>query len=401
MTPLAIRVSRAPKRRQPPARRGRARDVAALLPPRRRETSRSAMSQTARICRRSSAGRCAGSSPATSARAGSGAPPIRRRGSPSARSRTRSSGPPAASRASGCVAFVRERSQQDGLRRGEQIDVVRAVARQLDPSVLTLGFARRLATYKRLHLLTLDPDRARRVLGGERPVQLLVAGKAHPNDDPGKDTLQRLIRLQGGGHEPRRAGRVRRRLRPRHRPAARLGLRRVGQPPPPPDGGERDERDEGHVQRRAPAERARRLVGRGLRRLRTGGRSPATRAPTTTQPTPTTPASSTTCSSTRSSRSSTTGTKTACRTAGASGSSRRSSPARPSSRRRGWSTTTPRGCTRQARRRSTSARAPTATVARAGKPASPASGSAVDSSSCQRRPNGAAAGGRRRPRSGR
>ena len=94
------------------------------------------------------------------------------------------------------LAFVRERSQQDGLRRGEQIEAVRAVAAQLEPSVLTLGFARRLATYKRLHLLTLDPDRAHRILGGERPVQLLVAGKAHPADEPGKDTLQRLIRFK-------------------------------------------------------------------------------------------------------------------------------------------------------------------------------------------------------------
>jgi starch phosphorylase len=91
------------------------------------------------------------------------------------------------------IGFVRERSQQDGLRRGEQIESVRAVARRLDPSVLTLGFARRLATYKRLHLMTLDPERAHRLLGGERPVQLLIAGKAHPADEPGKDTLQRLI----------------------------------------------------------------------------------------------------------------------------------------------------------------------------------------------------------------
>jgi glycogen phosphorylase len=94
------------------------------------------------------------------------------------------------------LGFVRERSQQDGLRRGEQIESVRAVARHLDPSVLTLGFARRLATYKRLHLMTLDPERAHRILGGERPVQLLIAGKAHPADEPGKDTLQRLIGLK-------------------------------------------------------------------------------------------------------------------------------------------------------------------------------------------------------------
>ncbi len=94
------------------------------------------------------------------------------------------------------IEYVREKVQQDRLLRGEQIDYVRSVETLLDPDVLTLGFARRLATYKRLHLLAQDPERARRIMNGPHPVQLLVAGKAHPADGPGKDTLQRLYNLK-------------------------------------------------------------------------------------------------------------------------------------------------------------------------------------------------------------
>ena len=56
----------------------------------------------------------------------------------------------------------------------------------LEADILTLGFARRLATYKRLHLLTYDADRVQRIFAGAHPVQLLIAGKAHPNDEDGK-----------------------------------------------------------------------------------------------------------------------------------------------------------------------------------------------------------------------
>jgi starch phosphorylase len=94
------------------------------------------------------------------------------------------------------VQYVRAKSQQDRLMRGEQLEYVRAVADSLDEDALTLGFARRLATYKRLHLVMQDPDRGRRIFGGERPVQLLVAGKAHPSDEAGKQTLQQLFQLK-------------------------------------------------------------------------------------------------------------------------------------------------------------------------------------------------------------
>jgi len=74
----------------------------------------------------------------------------------------------------------------------------------LDPDVLTLGFARRFATYKRPNLLLHDPDRLERLLRDpRRPVQLLVAGKAHPLDRPGQALIQtwnRFIRDRGLHH---------------------------------------------------------------------------------------------------------------------------------------------------------------------------------------------------------
>ncbi|MGE3525615.1 MAG: alpha-glucan family phosphorylase, partial [Gemmatimonadales bacterium] len=63
----------------------------------------------------------------------------------------------------------------------------------LDPQALTIGFARRFATYKRADLIFQDPDRLRRLLVNPwRPVQIVFAGKAHPADTPGKEVLQRV-----------------------------------------------------------------------------------------------------------------------------------------------------------------------------------------------------------------
>lgn len=91
------------------------------------------------------------------------------------------------------VDYVRDRSQLQRIARGEPRDYVEAAAKTFDPGVLTLGFARRLATYKRLHLLLHDVERSFRLLGGVRPVQLLLAGKAHPRDDDGKRLVQQLF----------------------------------------------------------------------------------------------------------------------------------------------------------------------------------------------------------------
>jgi len=93
------------------------------------------------------------------------------------------------------VRFASDRAVSDRLLRGEDLAYARAAA-GLDPDALTLGFARRLAAYKRLDLLVSDPGRLGRILNGERPCQLLVAGKAHPRDEEGKRVLQRLYRCR-------------------------------------------------------------------------------------------------------------------------------------------------------------------------------------------------------------
>jgi len=66
----------------------------------------------------------------------------------------------------------------------------------LDPDVLTIGFARRVPTYKRLTLMLRDPERlSRLLLDEERPVQLVIAGKSHPADDTGKKLIQEMVRF--------------------------------------------------------------------------------------------------------------------------------------------------------------------------------------------------------------
>jgi starch phosphorylase len=96
------------------------------------------------------------------------------------------------------IDVVRERSVMDRLGRGDTSEYVRAAVNALDPGMLTIGFARRVATYKRLDLLLRDVDRALALLSDdERPVQLILAGKAHPKDDDGKRLVQRLFEMKG------------------------------------------------------------------------------------------------------------------------------------------------------------------------------------------------------------
>jgi glycogen phosphorylase len=76
----------------------------------------------------------------------------------------------------------------------------------LDPTILTIGFARRFATYKRAELIFSDLDRLKRILNDPwQPVQVIFAGKAHPADDPGKEILQRIF---NHCRDPQLAGRV-------------------------------------------------------------------------------------------------------------------------------------------------------------------------------------------------
>jgi starch phosphorylase len=91
------------------------------------------------------------------------------------------------------VEYVRSRSVLDRLGREEPRGYVEAAATAFDPDTLTIGFARRLATYKRLHLLVQDADRALKLLSNGRPVQLVLAGKAHPRDEGGKRMVQHLF----------------------------------------------------------------------------------------------------------------------------------------------------------------------------------------------------------------
>jgi starch phosphorylase len=98
------------------------------------------------------------------------------------------------------VAMVRDRAPIDRLTRGEPADYVEMATRAFDPEILTFGFARRLATYKRLHLLSRDLPRALRLLGGEHPIQILMAGKAHPQDDGAKRVVQQLFAAKGAPH---------------------------------------------------------------------------------------------------------------------------------------------------------------------------------------------------------
>jgi glycogen phosphorylase len=97
----------------------------------------------------------------------------------------------------GLVGFVGRRSVADRLLRGDLREYVDAAARAYDPEVLTIGFARRVATYKRLELLTRDPEWTLELLGGDRPVQVVLAGKAHPRDEDAKRSLQSLFGLKG------------------------------------------------------------------------------------------------------------------------------------------------------------------------------------------------------------
>ena len=176
-------------------------------------------------------------------------------------------------------------------------------------SALTICFARRFATYKRATLLLSQPERLKALLlDGDRPVQFVFAGKAHPADDSGKEhDPGQIVRVR---RRPRGAPplRVPRGLRHRRRPGPLPGRRRVAQQPPPPAGGVRHVGHEGGAQRRPQLLDPRRLVGRVLRRReRLGDHVGRARSTTTSGATRSRPHSSSSCSSARSSRCSTTG----------------------------------------------------------------------------------------------
>jgi len=94
------------------------------------------------------------------------------------------------------VADARSRLRASWAHRGAAAAELGWIDSALDPDVLTIGFARRAASYKRLTLMMRDPARLKALLlHPERPIQLVIAGKAHPADDGGKKLIQDIVRL--------------------------------------------------------------------------------------------------------------------------------------------------------------------------------------------------------------
>jgi starch phosphorylase len=94
------------------------------------------------------------------------------------------------------IAFVRDRVTAAAVQRKAPPAEVRRLQDVLDPDALTIGFARRFATYKRATLLFRDVARLKRILTNPRaPVQIVIAGKAHPQDHPGKGLIREIVQL--------------------------------------------------------------------------------------------------------------------------------------------------------------------------------------------------------------
>ena len=104
------------------------------------------------------------------------------------------------------LEFVRRRTSRQCRYRNEDENSVLAARNVLDPNALTIGFARRFATYKRADLFKKDMERLTGLLDdSNRPVQFIFAGKAHPADEPGKKLIQGIANLR---HDPRFAGKI-------------------------------------------------------------------------------------------------------------------------------------------------------------------------------------------------
>jgi glycogen phosphorylase len=104
------------------------------------------------------------------------------------------------------LEFVRARAVEQAQRRGESKEVVQRLAMALSPDALTVGFARRFATYKRANLILGNIEKLMAMVNDpKRPVQFVFAGKAHPQDEPGKRILQQIAQLM---RDPRFADKV-------------------------------------------------------------------------------------------------------------------------------------------------------------------------------------------------
>lgn len=94
------------------------------------------------------------------------------------------------------ITWCRRRIRKQMRARGLGHEEVEKSAAALDPDILTIGFARRFATYKRGTLLMHEPERLRSIFNrADRPLQLIIAGKAHPADGPGKELIRQIVKL--------------------------------------------------------------------------------------------------------------------------------------------------------------------------------------------------------------
>ena len=104
------------------------------------------------------------------------------------------------------LEFVRRRLSRQCRRRNEDEASIESARNMLDPSALTIGFARRFATYKRADLFLKNLDEFASIMSdSNRPVQFIFAGKAHPADEPGKKLIQKIANMR---HDPQFSGRI-------------------------------------------------------------------------------------------------------------------------------------------------------------------------------------------------
>ncbi|MBI9073432.1 MAG: alpha-glucan family phosphorylase [Melioribacteraceae bacterium] len=99
------------------------------------------------------------------------------------------------------VAFARRNLKKQIIDSGGSNSIIHGAKEVLDPTALTIGFARRFATYKRATLLFRDKERLASILcNPDMPVQLIIAGKAHPKDDAGKELIQEVVQMSKDEH---------------------------------------------------------------------------------------------------------------------------------------------------------------------------------------------------------
>ena len=181
------------------------------------------------------------------------------------RSPTRNSGAPTSAAASGWSAGRGRRFASSSSAAARAYDDVAVADEVLDPEALTIGFARRFATYKRGALLLREPDRLRELLEDtKRPIQFVFAGKAHPADNEGKELIKTIVNF---ARDPADSPRIVfiENYDIERRPLPRAGRRRLAQHAAPAVRSLRHQRHEGRRQRRAQLLDPRRLVGRRLR----------------------------------------------------------------------------------------------------------------------------------------